>query len=261
MSADTTGRGLSRVRRNQENFGLYQHGWRTDDRLMDANTNDVIPRLGREFIQDPYSLYRRLRASGPAHPVTIWHGDRVWLVSRYAEAKSLLSDRRLSKRRSSIEAQFAPGTAGPVASPLFANMLFSDPPDHTRLRKIVTATGAFTGASIAQWRPKIVRIADELLDRIAGHAEGGTVDLMTAYCRTTSHSCDWRVARSACRRSRRVSQLCGTVHNRHRCGRVGDGEFGAHQPVDEAHRPEAANSLERSIVSTRRSQRRWRSPL
>jgi len=175
------GHGLSRVRRNQESFGLYPDGSRTDDRLMDANTDEVVPRLGREFIQDPYSLYRRLHASGPVHPVTIWHGTRVWLISRYEHAKSLLSDRRLSKRQSLIEAQFAPGAAGPVASPLFANMLFSDPPDHTRLRKIVTATGAFTGASITQWRPKIVRVADELLDRIAGHADDDTVDLMAAY--------------------------------------------------------------------------------
>ena len=155
----TSGHALSRVGRNQESFGLYPDGPRTDDQLMDANTDEVIPRLGREFIQDPYSLYRRLHASGPAHPVTIWHGTRVWLISRYEQAKSLLSDRRLSKRQSLIEAQFAPGAAGPVASPLFNNMLFSDPPDHTRLRKIVTATGAFTGASITRWGPIIVQIS------------------------------------------------------------------------------------------------------
>ena len=148
---------------------------------MDKTTNDSNPKLGRQFIQDPYSLFRRLRESGPIHPVTIFHGERVWLVTRYAEAVSLLLDHRLSKNQSSIAARFASGTAAYMALPLFDNMLFSDPPDHTRLRRLVLATGAFSAASMAQWRPKISRIADELLDRIADEAQNGPVDLIAAY--------------------------------------------------------------------------------
>jgi cytochrome P450 len=148
---------------------------------MDATTNDPSPKLGRHFIQDPYSLYRRLRTSAPIHPVTIFHGERVWLVTRHAEAVSLLLNRRLSKSQSSIATRFASGTAAYMALPLFNNMLFSDPPDHTRLRRLVLATGAFSGTSMTQWRPMIARIADELLDRIADEAQNGPVDLITAY--------------------------------------------------------------------------------
>src|SRR5262249_16960683 len=126
-------------------------------------------------------LYRRLRASGPTHPVTIWHGERVWLVTRYAEVLELLSDRRLIKSQSAIAARFASGTAGPMALPLSDNMLFSDPPHHTRLRRFVTATGAFSAASVGKWRASITGIADELLDRVAEFAERDTVDLMTTY--------------------------------------------------------------------------------
>jgi cytochrome P450 len=148
---------------------------------MDPKTSDASARLGRDFIQDPYSLYLRLRASGPVHPVTIFHGERVWLVTRYSEAMSLLLDRRLSKSQPSIAARFTSAEAGPMTLPLFNNMLFSDPPDHTRLRRLVSATGAFSATAVAQWRSKIAWIADELLDGIAREAQNGPVDLVSTY--------------------------------------------------------------------------------
>src|ERR1700727_74346 len=55
------------------------------------------PRLGRAFIQDPHTVYRRLIAQAPAHRVEIWGEEQAWLVTRYAEARALLADPRLSK--------------------------------------------------------------------------------------------------------------------------------------------------------------------
>ena len=55
-------------------------------------------------------------------------------------------------------------------------MLLKDPPDHTRLRRLVTK--AFTARAVEQLRPQIDRITDELLDGIEAGAAEGAVDLM-----------------------------------------------------------------------------------
>src|SRR5262245_18196054 len=55
-------------------------------------------------------------------------------------------------------------------------MLHSDPPEHTRVRKLVAK--AFTTATVERLRPRITEIAGELLDRMAGQSE---VDLLDAY--------------------------------------------------------------------------------
>ena len=133
-------------------------------------------RLDRGFVQDPHALYRRLRAEAPAHPVVMWGGVRAWLITRYSEARALLNDPRLSKDQARALALFPPGTEGPHASSLNVNMLLKDPPDHTRLRRLVTK--AFTARAVEQLRPRIERITDELLDGIEAGAAEGAVDLM-----------------------------------------------------------------------------------
>ena len=138
------------------------------------------PRLGRAFIQDPHNLYRRLSAQGPAHRVEIWGEAQAWLVTRYAEARALLADPRLSKSWRELVEFFPSGSHGPHKSLLNSHMLQQDPPDHTRLRKLLTK--AFTAGSVRKMRPDIVGIADELLDRMAVAAlAGDAVDLMQTY--------------------------------------------------------------------------------
>jgi cytochrome P450 len=139
---------------------------------------DNAPRLGRAFIQDPHELYRRLRVEAPAHRVLMWGGKQAWLVTRYAEARAALADPRLSKDWRNSITMLPWGAYGPHRSPLNDHMLMNDPPDHTRLRKLVTA--AFTARAVQALRSNIVRIADELLDQVAA-AAAGPVDLMQAY--------------------------------------------------------------------------------
>ncbi|HEY0229564.1 MAG TPA: cytochrome P450 [Mycobacterium sp.] len=137
-------------------------------------------RLGRSFIKDPHALYRRLRAQGPAHRVTIWGGTDAWLITRYPEARSALVDPRLSKNSRNLPQLLSSGIHGTLKSSLNSHMLQQDPPDHTRLRKLVTK--AFTAGSVRRMRPDIVRIADDLLDLVAiGAAGGAVVDLMESY--------------------------------------------------------------------------------
>lgn len=100
---------------------------------------------------------------------------RVWLITRYAEAKTLLADPRLRKDGTGTLCLSA--TDGPTDPALADNMLFRDPPDHTRLRRFLTA--ALTAYSIPKLRSTAVAIADELLSTMAASAPG-PVDLMQA---------------------------------------------------------------------------------
>jgi cytochrome P450 len=138
------------------------------------------PRLGRAFIQDPHTLYRRLSAQAPAHRVEIWGEAQAWLVTRYAEARALLADPRLSKNWQGLTGFFPPDNHDTHTSLLNSHMLQQDPPDHTRLRKLLTK--AFTAGSVRKMRRDIVGIADELLDHVAvAAADGAVVDLMQSY--------------------------------------------------------------------------------
>lgn len=94
-------------------------------------------RLGRRFIQNPHELYRALRETGPVTEVEVWGGVRAWLVTRYDEARAVLNDSRVGKDKARIIEILPPALAGIQASPLSAHMLNSDPPDHTRLRRLV----------------------------------------------------------------------------------------------------------------------------
>lgn len=113
------------------------------------------------------------------HRVWMWGGRDVWLVTRYTEARALLADPRLSKSWHELVKFFPSGNRGAHNSVLNSHMLQQDPPDHTRLRKLVTT--AFTAGSVQKLRPNIRRIADELLDRMAESGATRVVDLMQSY--------------------------------------------------------------------------------
>jgi cytochrome P450 len=136
--------------------------------------------LGTDYYQDPLAYFRRMREEGPVTPVTLPHGERAWLVTRYAEVRAALADPRLHK-----------DWAGKLTSPdwvpnevtgyLAVHMLNSDPPDHTRLRKLVSK--AFTARRVAGLRPRIEEITASLLDAIEAQAAAGEkmVDLIEAF--------------------------------------------------------------------------------
>jgi cytochrome P450 len=131
------------------------------------------------FKADPYPTYARLRAESPVHPVKLPDGRRAWLVSRYGDAMAALKDPRLVRtwRRVMSPEQLASMPAESKQSRLFEkNMIFSDPPEHTRLRTLVQK--AFTVSLVEQLRDRVQRIADELLDAVA---DRGQMDLIDDY--------------------------------------------------------------------------------
>ncbi|AZQ34028.1 cytochrome P450 [Streptomyces cyaneochromogenes] len=130
--------------------------------------------LADGLIDHPYDVYRRLREAAPVHRIAGPDGSPAWLVTRYDDVREALADPRLSldKRHA------APGTYRGLALPaaLDANLLNMDPPDHTRIRRLVGR--AFTPSRVAQLRTPVRRTADRLLDALGPH---GTTDLIASY--------------------------------------------------------------------------------
>ncbi|MFD8911502.1 cytochrome P450 [Streptomyces sp. NPDC059575] len=120
------------------------------------------PTQDPRFLQNPYPTYAAMRSACPVQPVPTGSGGRPgYLVTGYAEAREALGDPRLSKDT----AAFFKGKGSPrhLHPAVAHHMLATDPPRHTRLRKLVTK--AFTTGAVTKLRPFIARVTDELLDR------------------------------------------------------------------------------------------------
>ncbi|WP_435859019.1 cytochrome P450 family protein [Streptomyces varsoviensis] len=128
--------------------------------------------MGEDFVRNPYPVYAQLRERGPVHRVRLVDDIPAWLVVGYDEVRAVLGDDRLSKWLGN-----ASDSANIGFEPLGSHMLNTDPPDHTRLRKLVVRT--FTPRRVAAMEPRVQRLTDELLDAmLAGGARGA--DLVDA---------------------------------------------------------------------------------
>ncbi|AOR34943.1 cytochrome [Streptomyces fodineus] len=130
--------------------------------------------LADGLIDQPYDVYRRLRDTAPVHRITGPDGTPAWLVTRYDDVRAALADPRLSLDKRSGTAGRYKGLLLPPA--LDANLLNMDPPDHTRIRRLVGR--AFTPRRVQQLREPIRRTADQLLDALGPH---GSTDLVASY--------------------------------------------------------------------------------
>nr|WP_246459800.1 cytochrome P450 [Amycolatopsis jiangsuensis] len=117
---------------------------------------------------------------GPVCPFHGSWGGGSYLVTGYEDARALLTDSRVSKSnqgaRELLAAKIGEENLSGLGTLLGDHMLNSDPPDHTRLRKLVNR--AFTARTVARLRPRIEEITRELLDGMAGQEQA---DLMTAF--------------------------------------------------------------------------------
>src|SRR6476646_9144465 len=131
------------------------------------------------FIADPYPVYERLRDD---HPV-LWNpSTSQWLISRHADVNRLLRDRGLGRTYLHQSSHAEMGRPEPPAwhAPFHelndAGMLDLEPPDHTRLRRLVSR--AFTPRTVEALRPRVEAIVEGLIDDFGGRGE---VDLIADY--------------------------------------------------------------------------------
>ena len=133
--------------------------------MADVTFNPMDP----TFVADPYPTYRQLRAEDPVHHSPMG----FWVLTRYDDVVAALRDPRLAKE--AIAAFVAARFGAPV--PITGlSMLDRDPPDHTRLRSLVSK--AFTPRVVEGLRPRIQQIVDGLLRRAL---EKGSMDLIEEF--------------------------------------------------------------------------------
>jgi pimeloyl-[acyl-carrier protein] synthase len=116
--------------------------------------------LDPEVLADPYPLYHRLRSEDPVHWDPFLH---AWVVTRYADVVTVLH--RFSAARTPTPEQLAAmglESLTPIARVMVRQMLFLDPPSHTRIRGL--ASQAFTPRRVERLRAHIQDIMDSLLD-------------------------------------------------------------------------------------------------
>ncbi|QBD78141.1 cytochrome P450 [Ktedonosporobacter rubrisoli] len=137
----------------------------------------------QKVLRSPASFYARLREHEPLTPFT-FGAIKIWLVATtYDETALLLKDPRFVRDIHHVFPEGIPPAlqqfiqqGGETLQLLSQNMLSLDPPDHTRLRGLVSK--AFTPRMIEQLRPRIQQIADELLDAVQAR---GQMDLVADF--------------------------------------------------------------------------------
>ncbi|NEA44944.1 cytochrome P450 [Streptomyces sp. SID10815] len=117
--------------------------------------------------------FEELRESEPLCPVRLPHGEPAWLVTRYEDVKTVLGDSRFSRARAVREDE--PRTRYHRGLP--GNILEFDPPEHTRLRRVVAK--AFTVRRVQELRVRAQAIADGLVDAMI--AQGPPADLVAGF--------------------------------------------------------------------------------
>ena len=133
--------------------------------------------LDPEVLADPYPLYHRLRAEDPVHWDPYLH---AWIVTRYSDVVSVLTTFSADRAPSPefFEA-LSVRDVGPIAKVMVKQMLFMDPPSHTRLRKL--AAPAFMPARVQRLRDHIQDIATKLIDDIVARGDAGRMDLLADF--------------------------------------------------------------------------------
>lgn len=130
--------------------------------------------LDPEVLANPYPLYHKLRNHDPVHWDPFLH---AWIVTRYSDVVHVLH--HFSANRTPTPEQLSAlnlSALNPIAEVMVRQMLFLDPPDHTRLRALASA--AFTPRRVEQLRSHIQEVMDTLLDAVVAK---GSMDVIADF--------------------------------------------------------------------------------
>lgn len=129
------------------------------------------------FVADPYPVYAELRGRGPIH---YFEPTNQWVVPRYEDVHALLRDRRFGRtyHHMATHAEMGrpeePEWHRPFWHLIRSGILDMEPPDHTRVRRLVSK--AFTPRTVESLQQVVQGLMDELVERVAG---SGAFDLIT----------------------------------------------------------------------------------
>ncbi|WP_275462251.1 cytochrome P450 [Streptomyces noursei] len=123
----------------------------------------------------PLPEFDALRRDTPCARIRLPSGDAAWLVTRYADVRTVLADPRFSRTR----ATRGPGPRFARVTTLPDSILAADPPVHTRLRKLVAP--AFTVRRVETMRQQVAQLVDDLLDTVG--AADRPADLVPLFTR------------------------------------------------------------------------------
>lgn len=155
---------------------MTQSAGAASDPALDALFVEVIST--KEGRHDPYGRYRQLREQAPVYK----SGLGMVICTRYEECQQVLRDPHFGKAEGgleqAVEARFSHLDEYPEIAEALSDrrsLLFLNPPDHTRLRGLVSK--AFTPRTVERLRPEITALVDGFLD---GIAPGEVTDVMSA---------------------------------------------------------------------------------
>lgn len=150
-------------------------------RSVDLSTLREVPAPLRFPLQrdrlDPVAQLAQARESGPIYQLASVFGLRVWMVSGVAENRTVLAD----SERFSTDIRRHVGKQDATGAEAIGGLGFTDPPDHTRLRRLLTPE--FTRRRLARLQPRIDEIVNEQLDAIAvlASSEADPIDLVSEF--------------------------------------------------------------------------------
>ena len=153
-----------------------------------GDLSELPDMMAPELVADPYQGYGRLREQAPVLRASFMGAGLTWMVTRYADVHAVLGDPKFVNNPASVPGMQVPnpveklmesfGLSEEDARFLGENILSSDPPDHARLRKLVSR--AFTVRRVGELRPRVEEITSGLLDGLAAGSE--PVDLVERFC-------------------------------------------------------------------------------
>lgn len=135
------------------------------------NFNPFLP----DFYLNPYLTYRQLQIEDPVHLSSIG----VWIITNYADVSKALRDPRLSSKPSEISSYSQRQQGNSLVTNFISDILFfRDPPDHTRLRRLIGKV--FNTRLVEEMRPRIQEIVNELIKQIE---EKGDLDIIADFAK------------------------------------------------------------------------------
>ncbi len=121
-----------------------------------------------EFKANAHAVFAQMRQESPIYAHHAPNGSTIWYITRYEDVSAVLKDHDHFVKNPA-NATPRPRKKPALHQRINENMLFSDPPDHTRLRALVNQ--AFTPRRVEQMAPRIQTVASELLDRVWAYGE------------------------------------------------------------------------------------------